>query len=279
MTVRWSVTLALLGAGMPCLVTGETAAVPRTATLEIQYVQNSGFVVATDRHVLVFDYVPSIPGTEKLPNEKAPWAGRQDDDRPVVVFATHAHSDHFSPEIFEWAETHRGIQYVLGFAEATPRSDVHVMAPHERLALPGLTVRTSGSTDAGVGFLVTIAGVTLFHAGDLGLWDEASREAFAAEIAWVKSQGLPVDLAFLPIATGVSCEPLPSIWEGVRLATRELDPKVLVPMHVRCIDRLSSIYERFRAETTVAFPGVEIAAPRRRGESLRFCDGVLSRVP
>ncbi len=277
--IRWPVTPALLSAGMLCWIPWEGVADPRVATLEVRYVQNSGFIVATDQQVLVFDYVRSIPGIEGLPNEVTPWTGRRDDDRPVVVFVTHSHSDHFSPEIFEWAKTHRRIQYVLGFPGATPMQNAHVMSPHESLDVQGLRVRTSGSTDAGVGFLVTIAGVTLFHAGDLALWDEASREAFAAEIAWVKSQGLPVDLAFLPIATGATCEPLPAIWEGVRLATRELGPKVLLPMHVRCVDRLPSVYERFRAEMTVRFPGLEIAAPRRRGDSFRFCDGVLTRVP
>jgi hypothetical protein len=57
------------------------------------------------------------------------------------------------------------IRYVLGGSE--PRLPAaHVMKPREEWTSGGLVVRTTGSTDEGVGFLVSVDGLTLYHAGD-----------------------------------------------------------------------------------------------------------------
>ena len=112
---------------------------------------------------------------------------------------------------------------------------------------PGdLVVTTTVATDEGVGFLVTVDGLTLYHAGDHARWADQSAEAFEAEIRWLKSRVSTIDLAFFPIATGAACDPRPSIWQGVRFAALELTPRVLIPMHVQCLDKLD-LYERFRS--------------------------------
>jgi L-ascorbate metabolism protein UlaG (beta-lactamase superfamily) len=143
------------------------------------------------------------------------------------------------------------------------------MKPHESWSPGDLVVATTGSTDEGVGFLVTVDGLTLYHAGDHARWAEGDAKAFEAEIQWLKSLGSTIDLAFFPIATGRACDPRPSIWRGVRDAARELRPRVLIPMHVQCADKLD-VYERFRASVQDGLKGTSVVAPARMGERFHY---------
>lgn len=150
------------------------------------------------------------------------------------------------------------------------------MNPREDWSSGALRVRTTGSTDQGVGFLVTVDGITVFHAGDHALWSDSSTEPFEAEIQWLKSQRASIDVAFFPIATGFACEPRPAIWKGVLSAAQQLRPRVLVPMHVRCTSQLS-LYERFREEIGLQLTGTLVVAPSASGEWFRYEAGSLSR--
>ena len=119
--------------------------------------------------------------------------------------------------------------------------------------------------------------MTLYHAGDHARWSDKSAEAFEAEIRWLKSRASAIDLAFFPIATGAACDPRPSIWQGVRFAALELKPRVLIPMHVQCLDKLD-LYERFRAEVSGELRATTVVAPVRLGERFHYEAGRLVRV-
>ena len=56
--------------------------------MNVTYIQHSGFSVDFADMMLVFDY----------------WMGEITipEDKPVYVFVSHAHHDHFNEEIFEW---------------------------------------------------------------------------------------------------------------------------------------------------------------------------------
>ena len=58
--------------------------------MNVTYIQHSGFSVDFADMMLVFDY----------------WMGEITipEDKPVYVFVSHAHHDHFNEEIFEWKE-------------------------------------------------------------------------------------------------------------------------------------------------------------------------------
>jgi L-ascorbate metabolism protein UlaG (beta-lactamase superfamily) len=136
-------------------------------------------------------------------------------------------------------------------------------------------VKAIRSTDEGVGFLVTVDGVTILHAGDHARWSEGDDAAFMAEIRWLKAQQQPVDVALFPIATGAACDPRPSIWAGVRAAALELEPRVLVPMQVACSDR-RSLYGRFKEEVGPALPDIQVVAPAGLGERFRYQAGRMA---
>ena len=58
--------------------------------LSIDYLGHSGFFVETDRALMLFDYFRG----------DISFISRRQDDKPLYVFVSHAHRDHFNPAIF-----------------------------------------------------------------------------------------------------------------------------------------------------------------------------------
>lgn len=134
--------------------------------MRLTYIFHSGFAIETDRCILIFDYwmdpegiVPQLLKTEK----------------PVYVFSSHFHEDHFNREIFSWRQTGSDIIYILS-------KDIlkHRRAQKEEadvwLAKGGtwsdrlIRVAATGSNDSGVSWIVETDGRRIFHAGDLNNW-------------------------------------------------------------------------------------------------------------
>ena len=136
-------------------------------SIKIDYLGHSGFFVETDSVLLLFDY---YYGDLSLLKEKS-------NDKPLYVFVSHSHGDHFNPEIFSLADTKHGTKYLVSFDvkgnPAVPENqDVHYLDADMTYEIEGLgTVMTLQSTDEGVAFLVKTTNETLFHAGDLHWWD------------------------------------------------------------------------------------------------------------
>jgi L-ascorbate metabolism protein UlaG (beta-lactamase superfamily) len=253
------------------------ASPPPAVEADLQYLLNSGWIVRTARHVLIFDYVPSIAGARELPPAAA-IDPASFGDRRTVVFVSHGHADHFAPAIASWRDRGRDVTYVMGWPQERPAPDVHVMGPRESWSDRGLEVATTGSTDEGVGFLVRVDGLTVLHAGDHAQWVADLAPEFAAEIDWLAERKAGIDVAFFPIATGRDCDPRPSIREGVREAARRLKPRVLVPMHVRCAGD-GEVYERFRSAVAGAVAPTVVVAPSAMGQRFRYQSGRLTAVP
>ena len=168
--------------------------------IQVTFLDHSGFLVELPSVTLLFDW----------------WKGslpvlRQ--DKPLLVFSSHWHEDHFSPTIFDLSAD----AYILG--DMSPRWLRRKGIPEEKIAqslslggnetispLPGVTVETLPSTDEGVAFLVSADGLTVFHAGDLNWWHwEGEPDPWNPEMA--KSfqfyceplRGRRIDLAMLPL--------------------------------------------------------------------------------
>lgn len=175
--------------------------------MKITYIAHSGYLVELERCLLLFDYYKG-----ELP-ELSP-------EKPLFVFVSHRHEDHFNPEIFQLAHTHERICFLLsydikltlfhrkrwGISEDWNERIVSMQA-NETYEIPGLgRVETLKSTDEGVAFLVTAWGHTVFHAGDLNWWywdgeDKAwlnnMTANFKREIGRIA--GREIEAAFLPL--------------------------------------------------------------------------------
>ena len=72
--------------------------------MTLTYIFHSGFVLETDKSILIFDYWLDLNGV--VP----PFLKK---DKPVYVFSSHFHEDHFNRAIFEWRKQREGITYIL----------------------------------------------------------------------------------------------------------------------------------------------------------------------
>lgn len=168
--------------------------------MKIQYIYHSGFLVETDACYYLFDYYMG-----DLPLLKP--------EKPILVFASHRHKDHYNPAVFDLLKGQGMQQITAVLAKDIPPkkypADIECIPVygHKTYELPHqTTLRTLLSTDAGVAFLITCPEGTIFHAGDLNdwVWKEYSEQAnkqmtgrYRYEINLLADT--PIDVAFLPL--------------------------------------------------------------------------------
>lgn len=197
--------------------------------LECIYLENSGFVVQTEKYVLVFDYYEDTARTiPKLIEE----------GKTLHVFSSHRHKDHFNPIISTWQNS--VVTYFLsddigGLAGVSDEKIVY-MRPYETKNQGDLQVKTYGSTDIGVSFFVEVDGWRLFHAGDLNWWHwkwdhkynlMLAKDLFEKEMN--KLDGLQLDVVFFPVDSRLEEYRA----AGVEEFCRRVDVGQLVAMHTR----------------------------------------------
>lgn len=180
--------------------------------MKVTYLYHSGFLVETESAVFLFDYfkgeLPAFPA-----------------HKPLYIFASHKHPDHFDFQIFRLKDHPGGVSYVFGNdirlgdnylrrhgVEPCIKDKIYKMAPHKELAIGSVVIKTLKSTDAGVAFYVRTEDIRIYHAGDLNWWHwEGESEAFNAgqkrvyqeEINYLKhlleEEKAALDVAFVPL--------------------------------------------------------------------------------
>lgn len=179
--------------------------------MKITYIEHSGFLLETAEADFLFDYYKGgIPQRDKA--------------KPLLVFVSHRHSDHYNPAVFDLLKEYPNTRYVLSKDVPIKReilrmkeqgldlsAAVSVVEKQrtQNVPMPGgesLSVETLQSTDEGVAFLVECGERTIYHAGDLNLWvwEEESRQynenmtrKYFAQLERLK--GRRMDVAFVPL--------------------------------------------------------------------------------
>lgn len=204
--------------------------------IKINYLYNSGFVVETKNHLLVFDYYLDTKKECKRNIENG-FLGSNEltTTKTILVFCSHSHPDHFNSVIFSWKDFNNNISYILSSDIKEKKSNnIHYMSPYNTLKLGNTHIETFGSTDLGVSFLVNVDGISIFHAGDLNWWDwfDESNEYnlnmekdFKSEISKIKLNN--IDVAFFPIDPRLK----QSYYLGGEYFIKETKPKMFIPMH------------------------------------------------
>ena len=203
--------------------------------MRVTFLAHSGFFLELETASLLFDWwkgeLPPLPA-----------------DRPLLVFASHRHEDHFNPAIFSLAKGGRDVRFLLGKdIRLTERNRARWNLSDDAAArclalgggvtvspIPGVTVETLPSTDEGVAFLVSLEGKTLFHAGDLNWWHWEGEDK-----AWNRNmevnfkryceplRGRHIDLAMFPIDPRLGEDG----FRGARYFLELTDTACLLPMH------------------------------------------------
>lgn len=211
--------------------------------MKITYINHSAFLIEMQNVLLLFDYTEgSLPELTE--------------DKPLLVFVSHRHSDHYSKIIFDLKEKHANTRYILSNDIKKKRipqkylTDIDFIGPDQKNAYQitdggvegifseesqaDVEVSTYLSTDEGVAFLVKTEGKVIYHAGDLNNWtwigepanwNKSMANKYSGEVD--KMAGMHVDAAFLPLD--------PRLKEAFYLGFDEFMRKVSVshaiPMH------------------------------------------------
>ena len=209
--------------------------------MKIDYLGHSGFLVETDEVLMLFDY---FKGGLSLLKQKP-------EEKPLFVFVSHAHADHFNPDIFRIRN--RTVRYLLAFdLKGNPKvpadRDILYLDADRNYEIEGLgTVQTLLSTDEGVAFLAVTKDAVLFHAGDLHWWDWPGEDTgwlreqeavFSREIR--RLEGVPIDAAFAVLDDRLE----DNYAKGLSLFLSVCRPRYVLPMHF-WKDR--SVVDRFKA--------------------------------
>lgn len=141
----------------------------------LTYIFHSGFVLETERCILVFDYWmdPAHVISKLFASQKETAM----EEKHVYVFSSHFHEDHFTRKIFEWRKDYPSVQltYILSKDILKRRrakaeeADVW-MAKGSAWQDENISVKATGSNDSGVSWIVEVEGRRIFHAGDLCNW-------------------------------------------------------------------------------------------------------------
>ena len=238
--------------------------------MKLTYVFHSGFIISGERASVIIDYFQDSDGRSGVVRDFL------DNHRgPVYVLCSHGHADHFNPTVLGWKQVNPEVRYI--FSDDIRRSglendrDIVFMNPGEKYRDHSLSVRTFGSTDLGVSFLIELGGYTLFHAGDLNNWHwreestpEESQQAetdFLNELMPIERSVDRLDLALFPVDERLGRDYM----LGAEQFIRRIPTRVFAPMH------FGDSYEKASAFKMYAEAhGCRFITWHYRGESVVF---------
>lgn len=205
-------------------------------TVTVRYLYHSGFAVEFEDTVLIFDYYLDESENEIRSLSTGVIEPYEIKDKKVLVFSSHRHPDHFNPIILSWKTALPNVQYF--FSSDIPKRNysewTHILKPYEVYEEAGLKIQTFKSTDKGVAFLITLNGISIYHAGDLNWWhwNEESKAwnnnmaaRFKYEISLLKE--FNIDIAFL---TADPRQEDAELW-GLNWFIEQVNVKTVFPMH------------------------------------------------
>lgn len=223
----------------------------------IWYLNHAAWAVKTQNHLLIFDYTqpyrinfePHLSNGHINPLEIK--------ENNVTVFVSHSHSDHYDSGIFNWKRDTNNINYILGFKpRGRSQSDYIFIGTNERKVINGMEILTIKSTDSGVGFLINVDGIKIFHGGDHANTKSGISEAFSKEIDYLFKNTENVDIVFMLL--GASCgaqgNNFEEVKEGLFYTLDKLSPKAIFPMHCRNHEELYLIFKQEAEDKNVSTP-------------------------
>lgn len=213
--------------------------------LRVTFIHHSAFVVETDTKQMVFDYFPAGTYNDVVFHGKEPVFSAE---KPVYVFASHSHRDHFSLEVLKWGEKRPDVRYIFskdirlgknylarnGFDPAI-RERIKFIGAMADYETGDLKVHTLLSNDAGVAFVVETDGLRIYHAGDLSVWNvgengqEVYRDIYTGgykkQIRHLENKHIDIGFVVLDPRMGAGA------YAGIDYFAETVDCDLIFPMH------------------------------------------------
>lgn len=247
----------------------------------VTFIWHDCFVVETSDAVLVFDYWLDADG-ENRPYPT--FLGAISPDKPLYVFVSHGHKDHFNTNIFYWSQNFENIHYFVSkdigrrirhilsptsvySGPKTDESRVSVMRAGEFYSDGVLNVHAFPSTDIGISYLAETKNERIFHAGDLNAWlwlDESTEQEIKKAMGDYKAclrdiktyidspeakdlnPTEHIDYCFFPVDSRIGRD----YYNGAKIFVREFNIARFFPMH---FDLGDSAERRIRREDAIKF--------------------------
>ncbi len=134
-----------------------------------------------------------------------------------------------------------------------------------------MNISTIRANDAGVGFLVEVDGVVLYHAGDHAGWAEGEKQGYLDEIDYLAGLGVEIDIAFINV-TGCHAHNPDALREGSYYTLEKLSPRVVIPTHAG-----GNEHRYMQAIERAAEDGIEVpyACPKCSGDRFVYSGGTI----
>lgn len=239
--------------------------------IKVTYLFHSGFMVELDKNVFIFDYFKDNCKKNRFLDCGQLKENDIPDDKNVFIFVTHGHYDHYDKEIFRFDKPN--VNYVF-YDRIKLSQNVHNPYPvdvYKSIELNDVNIRTYGSTDEGLSFMVKAEGISIFHAGDLGWWhwegETDEEKKYAEELFFKEMDKLineRIDIAFFPVDPRLE----EAYCMGGEFFIKNMHPKIFVPMHFQDV---YSVTKKFK-EHMGDIKDTKILTIKERGEVIYSAD-------
>ncbi|MEA3230072.1 MAG: MBL fold metallo-hydrolase [archaeon] len=180
-----------------------------------------------------------------------PYILPKDAPKADLIFITHEHYDHCAPEkIREISDENTKIIAAKGCASKIG-GNVTLVSAGDSIIMDTISINAVDAynigkpfhpRELGVGYVIDIAGVKIYHAGDTDR---------IPEMKDLKDE--TIDIAFLPVGGTYTMDV-----EEASLAASDIMPKVVIPIHYGYIDGTDADIARFRNLMEHNAQGVEV---------------------
>ena len=202
--------------------------------MKITYIYHSGFIVENEKSAIIIDYYKDSVN-EAVRDLLKSFTGK------LYVLSSHWHPDHFSKDILEWRNKRKDIQYIFSKdilkKKLISPDDGVIMIKGDTWQDENICIKTFGSTDIGVSFLIEAEGKKVFHAGDLNNWHwdeestpeeiQSSQRHFLREIKRLYNNTQTLDIAMFP----VDCRLGKNYMRGAEQFVDMIRVETFIPMH------------------------------------------------
>ncbi|UCC39809.1 MAG: MBL fold metallo-hydrolase [Candidatus Aminicenantes bacterium] len=230
----------------------------------VWYLGHSGWAVKTKNHFLIFDYSPmgSIPAELSISNGHIePFEMKYQN---VFIFVSHAHGDHYDPEIWKLEKSIDSVTFIFGWQPEKNKShNLHITEPRTKKYMDGMEILTIYHEFDGipeVAYLVKVDGLVIFHAGDHGSTGEILNPLFKDNIDFLSKNSNGIDMAFI---SQFGSKGGGEVNKGDLYTIEQLKPKVTFPMHRGGGER---VYKKFAQEAADKGAKTRFFCVERKGD-------------
>ncbi|MHA2601182.1 MAG: MBL fold metallo-hydrolase [Candidatus Thorarchaeota archaeon SMTZ1-83] len=201
--------------------------------VSIRWLGHSGFQINADDNVIYLDLYRSKKLIERVPDVSDP---------ATIVLVSHGHNDHCFPDAIDEVRTEGTTVVAPAHCGEKLGSDFISLEPGETIEVQGVSIKAVHAYNVkrfrspgqpyhpkgyGVGYLLEVAGNTIYFAGDTDVIPEMEELG-------------SVDVALLPCGDTYTMDNL-----DAAEATKTIKPKVVIPMHTwdRSVDDFQKLVE------------------------------------